>query len=72
MTMIFNFEENGRLKNDGADYRGGSVTFGTWATVARDLAAIGWGTLNPDEYCQQLKVDQEGITMVIAQRTQAK
>lgn len=67
--MIFNFDEAGRLQ-ESSDYRGGSVTFGTWPAVARSLVAAGWGTLNPGEYCQQLKIDEEGITMVIGRRSQ--
>lgn len=66
--QVITFNQDGQVVSQDAPYRGGTVTEGSWATVARDLVAIGWGTLNPGEYCKQLVIDDHGIKMVIGRR----
>ena len=69
MIKTITFDQNGKVLGTTKPYQGGTVTQGNWSQVARDLVAIGWGTLNPNEYCKQLVVDEDGIKMVIGQKT---
>lgn len=63
--LVVDFDEQQNVTSTEGHYSGGAVVYAGWKQVVQSLVEAGWGRLRPGEYIKQLKIDDNGVTLVI-------